>query len=981
LADQADRDRFASEWDRNFSVAAPAGVGKTTAIAERVAHMALAHNGKELLAQLAVLTYTRKAAGEIRRRVEARLHRLGASGETLSALGKAFFGTIDSFFSLLLRKFDHWEARIVEWDDPTETRLWEDFLEGPAAHWTAFLPQPHLDRLLQLCSWRTLAEMAHRADPPKGQCAPPEEFSEIFWDRLLPREGDDVAQIVREQSIILSSWRKRWKSGQFAPFPVRERWSRKPLRGTPFADLCEEYWQRPLARWVESAGGMLCGRMAEAYGKYRLERGFATYGDLRRRARELLADREILRRLRDRRYRIILDEAQDTDPEDLAFFLALVPQRMGGGPAAGHFSSVGDLQQCIYLQDSDKFEKFQKTLSKLETSNALEPLTFSVTMRCPRALVERVNCLFPSLLTGGRQAQFVPMAAHSGAAEGAVHRLILERPVGINLSLTVEMEALAAELEGLSPTHFGVKRWGQVAILGGIRKTHLATLQGILVERGIPAQLRLRGQNWGSRLLFRWICGIFRILSQPADAMEVVVVLREVFGVSDNAIARFLGNGRGQRILESLLGEFDGSPMSVDREPIGALLRSLGRLRRKVLNMGSAEAFSQVEAALELLVRANRCERAMEWENRKLLSAVQALAFQMEADGRTLYEFCDALQEKYFAPCGTETADPDRLQIDTIHGSKGLEWDVVLLAFCGRPIALGRESPPLYACRGGTPKLAMTAQSPAFEEHAPVAAADRFRVAQRLLYVAMTRARRTLILVRGGQAQKPSQFSPEALLGIDLASLSPWQRLEQTELPQSDKNHVDQMIARKPKCRPDSWIATPTKDCPVEQDGGGGRAYGIWWHRTMEYFPWKEPLTHSAYLERAAARSPDPSRATRELDLLLGSDWYKNLNSSELQFLAEWPFEEQLADRSRLARSVVDLILCNGKTLKIVDWKTEHLSPEEIPFALAAHGPQLDRYCAFFRRRGFDVSAGIYFSSWGQLVSLPSSFAKKPNSQ
>ncbi|MDR2667498.1 MAG: UvrD-helicase domain-containing protein, partial [Puniceicoccales bacterium] len=73
LADQNARDRFASECHRNFLVVAPAGVGKTTAIGERIALMALEPNGKEMLGELAVVTFTRKAAGEIRRRVESKL--------------------------------------------------------------------------------------------------------------------------------------------------------------------------------------------------------------------------------------------------------------------------------------------------------------------------------------------------------------------------------------------------------------------------------------------------------------------------------------------------------------------------------------------------------------------------------------------------------------------------------------------------------------------------------------------------------------------------------------------------------------------------------------------------------------------------------------------------------------------------------------------------------------------------------------------
>ena len=45
LIDQAARDRFRDDWDANLAVSANAGSGKTTAISERLAAMALAPDG------------------------------------------------------------------------------------------------------------------------------------------------------------------------------------------------------------------------------------------------------------------------------------------------------------------------------------------------------------------------------------------------------------------------------------------------------------------------------------------------------------------------------------------------------------------------------------------------------------------------------------------------------------------------------------------------------------------------------------------------------------------------------------------------------------------------------------------------------------------------------------------------------------------------------------------------------------------------
>ncbi len=64
-ADQAERTRFTSELDRNFSVLAPAGVGKTKSLVDRVVAIATSPQASEWLPRLVVVTYTKKAADEM----------------------------------------------------------------------------------------------------------------------------------------------------------------------------------------------------------------------------------------------------------------------------------------------------------------------------------------------------------------------------------------------------------------------------------------------------------------------------------------------------------------------------------------------------------------------------------------------------------------------------------------------------------------------------------------------------------------------------------------------------------------------------------------------------------------------------------------------------------------------------------------------------------------------------------------------------
>ncbi len=74
------RDRFTNEWGVNFAVVANAGSGKTTAISERLAAIALSEGGAEILGRTAVVTYTKKAAAQIEQRARSVLLRRMAGG-------------------------------------------------------------------------------------------------------------------------------------------------------------------------------------------------------------------------------------------------------------------------------------------------------------------------------------------------------------------------------------------------------------------------------------------------------------------------------------------------------------------------------------------------------------------------------------------------------------------------------------------------------------------------------------------------------------------------------------------------------------------------------------------------------------------------------------------------------------------------------------------------------------------------------------
>jgi ATP-dependent exoDNAse (exonuclease V) beta subunit len=71
--DHSARRRFAEELDRNFSVVASAGSGKTQAITERIVQLAGSRNALDILPKLVVVTFTHRAADEMQQRTRQRV--------------------------------------------------------------------------------------------------------------------------------------------------------------------------------------------------------------------------------------------------------------------------------------------------------------------------------------------------------------------------------------------------------------------------------------------------------------------------------------------------------------------------------------------------------------------------------------------------------------------------------------------------------------------------------------------------------------------------------------------------------------------------------------------------------------------------------------------------------------------------------------------------------------------------------------------
>src|ERR1043165_9543948 len=207
--DEAARARFANELDRNFSVVASAGSGKTTAITQRILSIAHSPNATEILPRLVVVTFTNRAADEMQQRTRQALLEENLRQEIQSALNRAFFGTIHSFCMKLLTDFGHYlglpaPLELVEDDN----ELWQEFAQNQT-HIGYSLGDRDRAMLLRFVQARDLMELARRAAssvlqaPGMSEC-PQLDFGEVYQQVDQPGR-DNIAKSQRE----LREWEKR----------------------------------------------------------------------------------------------------------------------------------------------------------------------------------------------------------------------------------------------------------------------------------------------------------------------------------------------------------------------------------------------------------------------------------------------------------------------------------------------------------------------------------------------------------------------------------------------------------------------------------------------------------------------------------------------------------------------------------------------------------------------------------------------------
>jgi ATP-dependent exoDNAse (exonuclease V) beta subunit len=1005
LIDQAERDRFMQVHGRNISVIAPAGVGKTTAIVQRIVRLAglPTEEAVDRLSRLIVVTYSVRAAQQMQQKARVGIREARVSAPVQRAFQQTFFGTIHSYCVRLLDRFGHYLGL------PSPVGLLKDDEE----FWNRFLrrglPPGWARDAGELFSFYTpdkLYRLGRGLAP--GKVIEPGPWPALNWQGILDYPTGSLKgatkKAIQEAQERARQWSEGWERGErHRPWPKGTSSERAP----DFIARWEETFA-PLQEWVRAAGLAYGRRIANAYADYRQAEAVMTYDDQVRLALRALENRDAQAEIASERVSVLLDEAQDTDP--LQFDVLLRVAGLGAERNQTEdqsFCIVGDFQQAIYAPRSD-LRRYREVHDEISVEPRGAKSVFQVTFRCDQAIIDFVNRVFPSVLNGALgQSRFEKLVARSEAGPGQVIRWLCpgDAPRNAEGKITPEARAagetkfIASKLRELGPAGLGARDWSQIAILCP-RNQWLADMQRGLLDLGLPAQTHASDDAEDERVAAKWLTALVWIATHPEDAFEIAGVLREVLGVADADMARFT-DGAGERL------RLDG-PVPSGGGPVEAALRLLREARALADELPPAQAVRQLVEKTQLRERL-RLVGEPEMVDRELDEYLARVAARA-AEGATLAELAQELRAGLGEGKAGEEEIRNAIQLITSFKSKGLEWDAVIVPFVFRVIGSKHLSYPRVD-RGRDGREIFSRDSSDFKSQVEEFVSRRERQQwQRLLYVVATRAKKTLVwlddeaLYDGQKRQRWLSAADYLGFAEGGANRENWNALteatarpaemitpepaaETSEMPPLAREAVERAVANAAniprRVTPHALAvhspseAEPEKQAEREEEAeapaGPGVLYGTWWHELVETIPWDQPREEwQRKFAVARNRSPDRKRAVREWNLFLDSPLAAWLAEPGRLAQIEWPFLWPEAG-GRCLEGVMDLAVYSPRDAawQVIDWKTNRIGADGGAAIVEIYREQVRTYVEALRRMfESEVTGSLYLTQTGAWIAV-----------
>ena len=771
-----------------------------------------------------------------------------------------------------------------------------------------------------------------------------------------------------------------------------------------------------------------------AYEAAKLRRGLLDFDDLILRTRSLLTNPDVaawvLYRLDGGIDHILVDEAQDTSPVQWQVIERLAQEFTSGEGARADVPRtifvVGDKKQSIYsFQGADprEFDRMKDEFAtRLEATNTpLQALGMEYSFRSSHAILSLVDATFAQAEASG----FTPEQSHKAFNTDMPGRVdlwpVIEKPekeeqpewyLPVDTKAPNDPAILLARkiartirqmIDDQTPLPDG--KGGMVPAQPGdflILVQRRSALFHEIIRECKDQDLPIAGADRlkvGAEMAVRDLAALLSFLATPEDSLALATALRSpLFGWSE-ADLYTLAHGRAQKYLWAELrnrAERFPETMAVLKDlraqadflrPYDLLQRVLTRHegRRNLLARLGTEAEDGIDALLS---------QAMAYEQRAVDSLTGFLVW-LETDDLEIKRQMDSAG--------------NRIRVMTVHGAKGLEAPIVILPDTGQrknevknQILTHKDTALWKTGADDAPQVIRDM----IEAKKAAQTAER----DRLLYVAMTRAEKWLIVAAAGDLGKNGDtWYDKVRAGLEAcgAAAHPDEgegalRLEHGDWGATQTSRRDEETARpKPDLPAYFHAGAPDKATALEtlkpSELGGKKALpgegleeeeakrrGRQIHRLLEILPTVPPKAWPGTAARILANGPDAAKGA-ELDALL-AEAQGVLTKPELahlfaaDVLAEVPISANIeALENRRIHGIIDALVVTPETVLAVDFKTNTEvpdSPETCPDGLLRQmGAYAHALAAIYPGRV--IQTAFVWTRTANLMTLPHDLVTK----
>lgn len=765
--------------------------------------------------------------------------------------------------------------------------------------------------------------------------------------------------------------------------------------------------------------------------------GYLDFDDLIRRARQLLTDpavaQWVLFRLDGGIDHILVDEAQDTSPIQWQVIELLAQEFTSGVGARADVVRtlfvVGDKKQSIYSfqgADPDAFDQmraeFSHRLSSIDSRLHEVPMQFS--FRSSPAILNMVDYTFheghadaigqPShhesfkMKMPGR-VDLWPVVAPVDEEDDSDwtkpvdqpgqrnHKVILATQIADEIQRLLDnKETIPAEIGNSGVFHRRPIQPGDFLILvrGRIGGMFHQIIQACK-ERNLPIAGADR-LKVGGELAVKDVAALLSFLALQDDDLSLAIALRSpLFGWSEQDLFA-LAHGRGKRPLWQVLRD--------QTEKHGETLDILHDLRDQT---DFLRPFELIERVLTRHGgRANLLSRlGPEAEDGIDALLAQALAYESTSTP-SLTGFLVWMQENELEIKRQVTNDGNLIRVMTVHGAKGLEAPIVILPETMPPRNSVRDE--LLAADGGVYWKTRAEELPETLVGLRDAALDKQqREHLRLLYVAMTRAEKWLIVAGAGHTKgeskgwydvvsegmshaggEPTVFPTGEGFRYALGDWSDLPLVETAERSSSDvtlpawiAQNAPTVAGRKQTLSPSDLGGAKALPSDLGMDEETAKTFGSVLHVLLEHFPkfpqadW--PTVAKILIAQSQLSLPEGLSQTAIDEAI------SNLSHPDLaaifapNTLAEVSISADLGDER--IHGTIDRLLVTGTTVTAVDFKSNRAvpeTPEETPVGLLR---QMGAYAHALAQIYPDkvIETEILWTAKGIRMQIPEDLAAK----